>query len=619
MTRLISLAAALMLAFTVALPGKADDLLALIWATEDYENNALDTPGAIDAAEDMRKTLAEFGFNIRTYKDKSGERLKDSLVWLENETFAEQNGAFVWVAVYGRGAVQGGKNIVIGADGERIQVDWIIEQVSLGRTRGVIVTLHGPAGASGWNEPNAAAGNVIAVSPGFNYSQILSRELRTRGAGEPVDNIIRDAAVLTAVETEASEIPEVDGALLEALTLPTRDEALGSASDTRSLGATASTGGVFNTRFTREVAPIQFKPHELTREGETSIVRLLFGTNRRPVETASVNVETGEDTTSVVFSNDFAAEVTYGALGVTVPTGRHALGGIERPCHSAICIFNRAEDPARHFTIAEASALDDADFRRLASILSNNAETFDGHAIVYIHGFANTFEDAAFRTAQIVHDLDFDSEAYFFSWPSQGKISRRHYDRDEDSVDASFLALKSFLTRVRETSSARQVHVIAHSMGSQITLKALQAINAERGDDDPMFGELILAAPDVNRSVFISLANEIKDLARGVTVYASSTDKAMKISRGFNGDRLRAGDITERDGPIFVPGVQTIDVSALSTDAFYAINHSTYADAREVLDDISRLVRVGTRPPHERTRPRIQQIGTQNPIYWEYQ
>ena len=45
-----------------------------------------------------------------------------------------------------------------------------------------------------------------------------------------------------------------------------------------------------------------------------------------------------------------------------------------------------------------------------------------------------------------------------------------------------------------------------------------------------------------------------------------------------------------RGGPLVLPGVDTIDVTAASTDAF-AINHSGYAQNNTLLKDIGELMR----------------------------
>lgn len=100
--------------------------------------------------------------------------------------------------------------------------------------------------------------------------------------------------------------------------------------------------------------------------------------------------------------------------------------------------------------------------------------------------------------------------------------------------------------------------------------------------------ELIFAAPDVDRDVYLQRANQIKAAAGAVTLYASSTDLALLASMKKAQSKSRMGFVTQ-SGPTLVPGIETIDVSAVGSEMF-ALNHSTYSTSRAVLDDIGRII-----------------------------
>jgi esterase/lipase superfamily enzyme len=61
------------------------------------------------------------------------------------------------------------------------------------------------------------------------------------------------------------------------------------------------------------------------------------------------------------------------------------------------------------------------------------------HALVFLHGFNVTFEDAAIRAAQIGYDLKVPGATAFFSWPSRGSVAA--YPADEASLEASELSV----------------------------------------------------------------------------------------------------------------------------------------------------------------------------------
>jgi esterase/lipase superfamily enzyme len=162
--------------------------------------------------------------------------------------------------------------------------------------------------------------------------------------------------------------------------------------------------------------------------------------------------------------------------------------------------------------------------------------------------------------------------------------------------------------------SAKNVHLVAHSLGSQIVIDALQM--ASLAKEDLSLHEVVFAAPDVDRDVFLSCADLIQKVPAGITLYASSADKALMVSKAKAGGVPRAGDISEI-GPLLIAGVDLIDVTVLGEDMF-AMNHGIFASNRSVLDDLGRLVTTRTRPPHVRT-PTLQRMPDRiSTSYWMY-
>ena len=101
----------------------------------------------------------------------------------------------------------------------------------------------------------------------------------------------------------------------------------------------------------------------------------------------------------------------------------------------------------------------------------------------------------------------------------------------------------------------------------------------------------------------------------GITLLAASNDRALEISRRFWGGVPRAGDVP-LTGPIVVPGIDTIDITATSTEVF-SINHNGYAEQPTLLSDMQILIRSGTRPPEKRV-PALERIKTDKGEYWRY-
>jgi esterase/lipase superfamily enzyme len=231
-------------------------------------------------------------------------------------------------------------------------------------------------------------------------------------------------------------------------------------------------------------------------------------------------------------------------------------------------------------------------------------------ALVFLHGYNVSFEDAAIRAAQIGYDLKVPGPVAFFSWPSRGNLAA--YPADEASIEASEQPMADFLVEFAQNCKARghnapKLHLIAHSMGNRGFLRALQRIAASaelRGKVH--FNQIILAAPDVDRDLFLSLAALYRAHADGVTLYASRRDLAVHLSAKLHA-APRAGYFV----PYTVtPGVDTIAVPDFDVDL---LGHSYFAQAEALLHDIFDLLRHG-KPPAKRQRIEAAKDG--DAVFW---
>jgi esterase/lipase superfamily enzyme len=151
-------------------------------------------------------------------------------------------------------------------------------------------------------------------------------------------------------------------------------------------------------------------------------------------------------------------------------------------------------------------------------------------------------------------------------------------------------------------------------MGNQLLLPVLRDLRRET-PSKVTISQVILAAPDVDRDAFENIASELVGASRGITMLAASNDIALEISRRFWGGVPRAGDIPP-EGPLVTDGVDTIDITAISTDVF-ALNHSGFATKIALLNDLQLLIQTGERPP-ERRVPILERVKTKKGDYWRY-
>lgn len=322
------------------------------------------------------------------------------------------------------------------------------------------------------------------------------------------------------------------------------------------------------------------------------------------------------NTQRLQFSTERGHKLQLGRAMVSVPTA-HKVPNIERPWvvelpYFKYKIYEEKEDPAKHFTMQEIAALTKEQMLAYVKERLAKSTKFKDHAFVFVHGFNTSFDAALYRTAQIAYDLKFDGAPFVYSWPSGGKVASYTYDRG--SAEQAEPHLAEFLAMVVKESGAKSISLIAHSMGNEILLRVLERMRPSV-PDGVVISQVILAAPDVDRDKFTNIAKQITDFAKGVTLYAASNDRALGYSARFWGGVPRAGDVPA-SGPLIVSGVDTIDVTSVSTDGL-GLNHSGYAENKVLLDDVGALLLDGIRPPDKRL-PTLLKIDTAAGTFWRY-
>lgn len=349
-------------------------------------------------------------------------------------------------------------------------------------------------------------------------------------------------------------------------------------------------------------APVEAEPGEAA-QGEWDVVPVFYGTDRARADAP----------TRVDYGNARGRRLELGRAEITVPRS-HTVPQIERPWSIRIPYFDitigEAEDPNTHFTMKDVKALTRDEFLALVRARLTASDRYKKHALIFVHGFNTTFDYALYRTAQIAYDLKFDGAPFCYSWPSGGGLGSYTFDRERSGQSQKFL--KEYIELVLDQTGAEAVSVVAHSMGNQPMLQVLKDIKASR-PAGLVFNQIILAAPDVDRDSFGDIAAEIQGLAKNITLYASENDTALAISRSVNGGS-RAGDIPST-GPLIIPGVDTLDVTSVSTDSL-GINHSGYAENNDLLKDIGLLVSAGA-PPGTRL-PSLEVVPLGDGKYWRF-
>jgi esterase/lipase superfamily enzyme len=318
-----------------------------------------------------------------------------------------------------------------------------------------------------------------------------------------------------------------------------------------------------------EPGPDAVRPwHETISEDESPTVTVYYATDRGPLprRTGRYNNERNE-----------SGALSFGRLRIRIPP-THRLAKIERPW------FWRLEDPRKDFVITRRTNDDYQAFYRELRDHVQKASRRD--AFVFIHGYRTSFDEAAYRTAQLAHDLSFEGAPIMYSWPSADALIP--YPHDLTNSERTIPALRYFLNDLAEKTAAERIHLIAHSRGTYALTRAVSELVNRSGAP---FKEVILLAPDIDAVVFREqIAPAIVGTGQRVTLYASSRNRALRMSKGFNGGD-RAGDSFS---PLIVQGIDTIDATSVETDWW---GHDPIVPS--VLWDIFDLLRSGS-PPSQR-------------------
>ncbi|UYV37766.1 alpha/beta fold hydrolase [Rhodobacteraceae bacterium D3-12] len=234
-----------------------------------------------------------------------------------------------------------------------------------------------------------------------------------------------------------------------------------------------------------------------------------------------------------MFGERRSEKMNYAELRVSVPP-KHKLGHIERAPGRSIA------DPMLHFAPLTG--------KRVANIedFSRNIKrekVGNGSVMIFVHGYNNTLEDAAFRLAQIRHDFDMQEPAILFSWPSSG--DPRGYIYDRDSV---LFARDGFEQLIRDLRARghRDIVIVAHSMGGYLTMETLRQI-AIKGGARVMdaIDAVILMSPDIDPDVFRQQARAIGKLPQPFLIMTSRKDKVLSLAELLTGRKPRLGRIED--------------------------------------------------------------------------
>jgi esterase/lipase superfamily enzyme len=197
------------------------------------------------------------------------------------------------------------------------------------------------------------------------------------------------------------------------------------------------------------------------------------------------------------------------------------------------------QDPTKDFTVTahETYATPMAFRADMAKELAKS----NGAAVVFVHGYNTNFAEALYRQAQLGEDFQMPGVLVSYAWSSRGKVAGYAYDRDSALFARD--GLQDLLRQLR-ASGARHITLIAHSMGTSITMETLRQM-AMSGESMDRIDGVMLISPDLDIDVFRNLATRIGRLPQPFIIFTSQKDKALRLSGWISGETARLGNLAD--------------------------------------------------------------------------
>ena len=349
---------------------------------------------------------------------------------------------------------------------------------------------------------------------------------------------------------------------------------------------------------------IPFRPEGPRDEMLPKLVPIWFATNREP---------TGTLTGEIRFGGTVSKKVTYGRCDVTIPKW-HRFGKIKQSqWEKWLSFFQSGKiDKSIHEINYPLQVIQECQFWSSVnqSFLQSEQNGYQSDGLVFLHGYNNSFDDAAIYAGQLAFDLKIPNTA-FFSWPSKGTILA--YLKDGETISLCSNAIFDFIVQFSDVCPNGKIHVIAHSMGNRGLLSAFYTkilYEVGRHFQSKKIGQVFLAAPDVNTEEFKTQVAGIVQVSDRVTLYTTKQDLALWASQKLH-QYQRAGA-----APPFtiVDGVDTIHVPLVDCRGDI-IRHSYFARMAPLLYDIDSLIQ-SNRPPNNRLR--LCEKSAEGKTYWEF-
>ena len=274
----------------------------------------------------------------------------------------------------------------------------------------------------------------------------------------------------------------------------------------------------------------------------------------------------------VRFSGERGDTLNIENVVVSIPSDAYRKAGeVQLPPQSG------KPDPQKSFVVTKVDRMDE----KGAEAWFKRSSGPKRRVLFFVHGFNNNYSEAVLRFAQITHDIRVDAAPVLFTWPSRASALDYVYDRESATFSRS--GLTEALEKAIESPDTAEVTILAHSLGTWLTMEALRELALKHHRVSPKIKDVILASPDIDVDVFKRQVMDLGPVHPHITIYTSLKDKALALSTFLAGDIARIGgtDLNPYRPILEKHNISFIDATdAKQEDPF---GHNAFAESSEML------------------------------------
>jgi esterase/lipase superfamily enzyme len=245
-------------------------------------------------------------------------------------------------------------------------------------------------------------------------------------------------------------------------------------------------------------------------------------------------------------------------------------------------------------------------------VYSKMSELSKHDALIFTHGFDNNLDDSLKKMRALykkfVEPQDSPIEILIlFTWPSMKNILK-YRDDARDAQETGYAMgrayqklLDFYKTIFKENNNAscnNKIHLLFHSMGNRVAESMIKELVDEKKPLCNVFGEIILAAADIDFDCFEkpNAMNYLINICKRVHIYYNYNDKALFVSETTKNAFKRLG----REGPRKISelpdNVFAYNVTGKDNDSKKSLgidietHHGYFYESQTIVNDIKKIL-----------------------------